>query len=154
MINKLVYSVTILVVFFLGTTFGQSAQLVISCADEQNDILLLLSKNGYNSSLTSNPLEAVKQAPMGSGVLILSDGYPFVSNTIDNEVFELAKQKKLKLYVEFSDNIPGVKGIGQVTASKLIREYGTVEVETDGGWALRLARPWAGRASWRGKLWR
>ena len=104
-----IFSVIAAFILFVGTVFGKSNQLVISCTDEQNDIVLLLSKNGYQFARYSSPLEAVKQADVEAGVLLLSDDYPFVPNKIDERVFELAKEKKLKLYIEFSDNIPGVK---------------------------------------------
>ena len=95
--------------FLICPAFGKSTQLVISCSDERNDLILLLSRNGYHFSRYPNPLEAVKQTPAGGGLLILSDGYPFDKNEIDEGVFNIAKERKIKLYVEFSDNIPGVK---------------------------------------------
>jgi hypothetical protein len=99
----------------LGTTLAKSSQLVLSCNDEQNDIVQLLSKNGYQFDRYSNPLEAVKHATTGSGVLILADYYPLVTSKIEDEVFELANEKKIKLYIEYSENIKGVnKAAGTV----------------------------------------
>lgn len=128
MISKFKFSIIVLVTFFLGTAFGQSSHLIISCDDEQNDIVLLLSKNGYQFVRYSNPMEAVKQATVGAGMLILSDNYPFVTNKIDEQVFEIAKQKKLKLYVEFSDNIPDVKKASGTIKTEFERAIVTSEV--------------------------
>ena len=106
---KFIFSGIILITSLSGNATGKPSNLIISCSDEQNDLILLLSKNGYQFTRYPNPLEAVTQAAHGTGVLILADDYPFVTNKIDTKVFELAKEKDLKLYVEFSDDIPGVK---------------------------------------------
>lgn len=123
-----IFSVIAVAILFVGTVLGNSNQLVISCTDEQNDIVLLLSKNGYQFDRYSNPLEAVKQADMEAGVLLLSNDYPFVSNKIDERVFELAKEKKLKLYIEFSDNIPGVKKVTGTLKTEFERAIVTSDV--------------------------
>ncbi len=106
---KFIFSMIILITALSGNAFVKSNGLIISCSDEQNDLILLLSKNGYQFTRYPNPVEAVKQAARGTGVLILADNYPFVTNKIDSKVFELAREKALRLYLEFSDGIPGVK---------------------------------------------
>ena len=128
MVNKFNFAVILLVICFLDTAFGKSAQLVISCADKQNDLVLLLSKNGVQFSLYTNPMEAAKRAVPGAGMVILADDYPYVPNKIDAVVFELAKEKKLKLYVEFSDNIPGVNKSGGTIKTVFERAVVTSEV--------------------------
>jgi hypothetical protein len=125
---KFSFLVIVLIVFYICTALGQSNQLVISCAGDQNDIVLLLSKNGYKFSRFSNPMEAVKQANSGAGILILADGYPWVENKIDADVFSLAKEKNLNLYVEFSDYIPGIEKANGNIKTEFERAIVTSEV--------------------------
>src|SRR5690606_8554659 len=54
-------------------------------------------------------LEAVREAPEGAGVLLLADGYPDQPLPVPAEVFEIAADKDLKLYLEYpADGVAGL----------------------------------------------
>jgi hypothetical protein len=47
------------------------------------------------------PEEAVGHSSPGSGVLILAEGYPDKPTKLSIATFQMAAEKKLRLYVEF-----------------------------------------------------
>jgi len=48
-------------------------------------------------------------APEGSGVMILADGYPEMTTVVDSLLFERAKEKRLRLYIEYPSFLPGIE---------------------------------------------
>jgi len=83
-----------------------SHPLTLSCS-EDNDLFTTLKANNIQCSRFTTPSEAVANAPIGSGVLILADGYPGKTTMMDQSVYQEALKKKLRLYVEYPSCIPG-----------------------------------------------
>ena len=62
MLNKFNFSVIVLVTFLLGIAFRKPDQLVISCSDKQNDIVLLVAwstHTGWTQSTIVSTLEMI-----------------------------------------------------------------------------------------------
>jgi hypothetical protein len=80
---------------------------VLSCPAE-NDLYRVLQDNGITARRFETPAAAVAAAPEGSGVLILAAGYPAEPTAIHDAVYQAAKRKRLRLYVEFPERLPGL----------------------------------------------
>lgn len=83
------------------------ARLYFSCSPE-NDLYRVLGASGVSRARYATPGEAVNQAPRGSGVLVLAEGYPAKTTQLERSVFDEAARKSLRLYVEFPASVPGV----------------------------------------------
>jgi hypothetical protein len=81
--------------------------LVFRCAPD-NDLYRVLAASGARYARYDSPADAVAGAPRGAGVLILADGYPEQTTALSAAVFEQAAKKKLRLYVEYPSELPGL----------------------------------------------
>ncbi len=103
--------------------FCAAAGLTFSCG-EDSDIYQLVKATGHETSRFDTPSEAIAKAPEGSGVLVLAGDYPQTPTPITEADYRLAAEKKLRLYVEFPETVPGIEmGSPQLTA---IGPYGSV----------------------------
>jgi hypothetical protein len=82
--------------------------LTFSCAAD-NDLYQSIAAGGARPARFDTPAGAVDDAPRGSAVLLLADGYPGRRNGVDPAVFARAKAKGLKVYVEYPESVPGVE---------------------------------------------
>jgi len=82
---------------------------IILCCKENNDLYLTLKENKIPYLHYHTPAEAIENAIEGSGVMILADNYPEHTTEIDASLFEKAKSKNLRLYIEYPSYIPGVE---------------------------------------------
>lgn len=101
-----------LIVPFIIIVQGCAAEsrntISLSCK-EDNDLYLTLIENKVACNRYTTPAEAINSAAEGSAVLILADGYPEKTTVTDTLLFEKARDKKLRLYVEYPSYIPGVE---------------------------------------------
>ena len=81
---------------------------LILCCKEDNDLYVTLKKNNVACQRYQTPTEAIDKANNGSGVMILADDYPAQTTKMDASLFEKAKQKNLRLYVEYPSALPGM----------------------------------------------
>jgi hypothetical protein len=98
---------------------------LVFCCSAANDLYKLLASSGNAFPRYDAPDEAVAQAALGSGVLVLAEGYPEKAAQIAPEVFLKAGEKKLRLYVEFPSFVPGLQigepqGIAKGRTSNLL----------------------------------
>ena len=70
--------------------------MTFACAPE-NDLFKLCD----GAKRFDTPAAAIDAAPEASGVLILADGYPQQRASVPADLLERAKQKKLRLYIEY-----------------------------------------------------
>jgi len=95
------------------------AFIFISCKDNINDKLLFVCNEDndlYNSLIDSDEYhrfssadKAVEMAAPGSGILVLADNYPDQKVILSEDFFDHIKNKKLRVYIEFPDSLPGIK---------------------------------------------
>jgi len=81
--------------------------LMLVCARE-NDLYQVLVDNRIPCVNCHSPLMAVQRALPGAGVLVLVDSYPERGWAISDEVLALAREKRIRMYVEFPSALPGV----------------------------------------------
>ena len=84
------------------------AKLYLRCQPD-NDLYQVLVKNKVPCSRFDTPEQAVREAPEGAGVLVLADEYPKTPTPLKADVFEHARDKKLRLYVEYPSFVPTLK---------------------------------------------
>ena len=104
------------------TPCGRSPFL-LSCSPE-NDLYRVLLDNGIETHCCATPAAAVDAAAAGDCVLILADGYPQRTTVIEAPVLEAAREKRLRLYVEFPSYLPDTE-VGEITYVRT-GEYGAV----------------------------
>lgn len=79
----------------------------VSCPSN-NDLFRLMESAGFHVNRHDEPSQAISAATSNSPVLLLAGSYPEKLLTIREESFAEARSKGLRLYVEFSDSIPGL----------------------------------------------
>jgi hypothetical protein len=82
--------------------------VLVCCCSPDNDLCQVLKLNGIKCSRYDTPNEAIHNATDGGGVLLLSDDYPAKTLILPDELFDLAEKKRLRLYIEYPDWIPGL----------------------------------------------
>ena len=97
---------------------------LVRCAEKEGFTSYMVTPDKDFGQLVSEKTFLYKPSRMGEGVEIL--GLPEILRKWDiqkpEQVIDI-----LGLWGDASDNIPGVPGIGEKTASKLITQYGSVE---------------------------
>ena len=91
------------------------AERVFSCSPA-NNLYQMVARADPSARRYDSPLETVDRAADGAGVLILADGYPAKLTDVPAAVFDRARTRHLRLYVEFPRAVPGVK-LGDVRAA-------------------------------------
>jgi hypothetical protein len=98
----------ILLAALQGCSLGSRNVIFLSC-NENNDLYRTLKENGITCTRYDTPEEVVTNAPEGSGIMILADGYPENTNSIDSSLFNKARDKKLRVFIEYPSYLPGMK---------------------------------------------
>jgi hypothetical protein len=89
-----------------GTASQHEPAPLTFCCSAQNDLYGALGKARYPRFQTA--AAAIQQAAPGSAVLVLAEDYPARQTALDLGDFELARQKHLRLFVEYPAVVPGV----------------------------------------------
>ena len=91
-----------------STAAAAAPPALVLCCGQENDLFRVLRDNGIAVRCVESPALAVEDAPSGGGgKLILADDYPRSPVSISLGVFQKATEKKLRLYVEFPQSLPG-----------------------------------------------
>ncbi|MEX2592809.1 MAG: hypothetical protein WD426_08540 [Anditalea sp.] len=108
-LNNISYIFFAILFLVAGQGWASESQdiITLSCKAD-NDLYLTLKENKIASVRYNTPEEAISHAVEGSGVMILADGYPEKTTVMDASLFEKARHKNLKLYVEYPSYLPEV----------------------------------------------
>lgn len=90
--------------------------MILVCS-EFNDLCRVLQGSDYAFECCPDATSAVEQADDGDCVLLLSDTYPLPSLELDEALLQLARDKRLRLYVEYPNKLPGVE-LGEPKATE------------------------------------
>lgn len=104
--NRLVYRLLSFIVCLFVLTGCVDKPILYFCGSENNELYALLSAEGFNLKRFDSPELMIKRAESGSGAIILCDSYPERALDIAPEVYSLAKEKGMRLYVEFPKSLP------------------------------------------------
>ncbi len=99
---------------------AENRHTLVFCCVPENDLYKVAVSGGSEYPRFDRPIDAVRAAATGSGVLILADGYPQKTTPIDPALFDRAAKKKLRLYVEYPASLPNMD-VGQVRRTRLER---------------------------------
>ncbi len=88
-------------------SFKAKSEIVISSSG-QNDLIDIFKLNGISYKNYENPLLAVKNAKRNGSVLILSHSVNEGKTQVNADIYKIARNKNLKLYIETPDYVPGV----------------------------------------------
>jgi hypothetical protein len=80
----------------------------VLCCRPENDLRRVFTECGVASLRCDTAEEAVRNAGTGTGVLILADGYPTQTISVDRASLDLAAAKKLRVYIEYPGRFPGL----------------------------------------------
>ena len=79
----------------------------LSCKKD-NDLYITLQQNNIPCMRYDTPAEAINNAGKGTGVLVLADNYPEKTTVIPPSLYEKAREKNLRLYIEYPSYLPGI----------------------------------------------
>ena len=79
--------------------------LIFSCRVD-NDVYGALSRKRWRCGRFDHGDAAITNAPPGTGVLILADSYPNKKTDVGPAMWEVARQKKLRLFIEYPNAMP------------------------------------------------
>lgn len=120
------FSIILLAALMLSSC---SSKISIVCS-EDNDLYLTLKENKVKFGHFTSPLEALKKACDGSGILILADGYPGSLTAVDSSLYKEAQSRNIRLYVEYPSFIPG-RATGPARRTTLERVIVTTDTFRD-----------------------
>lgn len=102
-----------LIIYFLCSIFLFSksllaqSELVIVC-DTDCDLYTLLIENNIEVNRFISLDKAIENSADQAGVIVIASDYPNTPVAIDNELLKKAKNKKMRLYLEYVDSYPHV----------------------------------------------
>lgn len=109
-----------LFVFSLSKAQEKTTALYVA-GSNQNDMVKVLSAAKFKFSLSRLADEAIKKAKSNSAVLLFADGYPKQRVSISPLSIQTIRTKKLKVYIEFPQEIPGMALNAKLNYIKLER---------------------------------
>ena len=77
--------------------------------DVGNDLIKAFRQRGIRCETKQYLAELVRDAAPGSAVLILADKYPSKTTDLPTRFWAEAKQKRLRVYVEYPSSLPGIR---------------------------------------------
>ncbi|MBE0535440.1 MAG: beta-N-acetylhexosaminidase [Phycisphaerae bacterium] len=98
----------LLLVIMVGVIQAGPPDAVFLSCSLDNDLYQVLRLSGLAVHRFDRPAELVAAAPEGSGILVLADGYPETTTDVDPLVFTAAKNKRLRIYIEYPTYVPGM----------------------------------------------
>lgn len=104
--NRLVYRLLSFFVYLFVLTGCVDKPTLYFCGSESNELYELLSAEGFNLKRFDSPELMIERAEIGSGAIILCDTYPERALEITPDSYSLAKEKGMRLYIEFPKSLP------------------------------------------------
>ncbi len=87
----------------------ESMPTIVLVCSESNDLYQALIKTGVRAARFDSLAKAIDSCGEGRGLLILADGYPDERTEAREDDFQAAANKRLRLYVEFPSQLPGIE---------------------------------------------
>lgn len=87
---------------------GKTLDLTL-CCEPGNDLYRVIVHSGYEVRRVETAAQAVDRSPPGSAVLFLADRYPDHPIAVDAAVLDRARDRRLRVYIEYPSTIPGME---------------------------------------------
>lgn len=110
----------LLSLFLVLTSWSQRSAVVFSGA-VTNDLYTLLQKQGFQLLHQPDPEKAIQLASKGGSVFIVADQYPAQKVQLSETAQQLAKKKKLSVYIEYPSALAGLTFTGDTLHTQLER---------------------------------
>src|SRR5512137_810884 len=81
---------------------------IILCASEGNDVAAAFEARGYKVRVSPHISEILVRVSRGSGVILCADGFPAADFRITAEMLEIAREKNLRLLIEYPRSVAGL----------------------------------------------
>jgi hypothetical protein len=103
-----IISISIFMMTTICFSNNNKAKLIFVCSEDNDLYSAIIESHGeYQRILSAN--KAVEMAEPGSGILILADHYPNKKVEFPEKKFKQIREKKLRIYIEFPENLPDLK---------------------------------------------
>lgn len=96
------------IVYLMVSVNAQASPLVFVCAEE-NDLFQIVARTTKDLTRVNTIDDALAAGKDGTALLILADGYPQQTTTIPQDFWKNAQQKRLRVYVEYPNQLPGLE---------------------------------------------
>ncbi len=103
--QRILLSVFLFCIYIYSEETTQTLHFVCKAG---NDLFRAVKAGGTPCIRYDTVGTALKKTPAGEGVLILSGGYPLTPTDVPAVLFDRAKEKKLRLFVEYPASLPGL----------------------------------------------
>lgn len=100
--------IAILVLISISLFNTKNDKLIFVCSEDNDLYSTIVNSNGEYPRVASAD-EALEMAAPGSGILILADNYPDQKVFLPEDFYDKVEKKKLRVYIEFPDSLPGMK---------------------------------------------
>lgn len=102
------FQIAIITLLSISCSNDPNDKIIFVC-NEDNDLYRAMVESKGKFQRFSSADKAIDAAEEESGILFLADNYPAEKVVLPDELFEKAESKNVKLYIEFPDNLPGIK---------------------------------------------
>ncbi|MDN3688830.1 hypothetical protein [Cyclobacterium jeungdonense] len=111
-----------LLLFFLVLNGSYSfGQVIYVVGSPDTDLVGWLSGEGFELEFYPDPEAAMEGIPPEATLLLLADQYPSSRVQLPEEFFQVMNDKHIRYYLEYPEDIPGLKSQGQVMQTRLER---------------------------------
>ncbi len=84
---------------------NKSAKIAF-CCKESNDLLKVFNNCGYSAKNDTDLKKLISEMDNDSAILVLCDSYPIQNPKFSEDILDLAKEKNIRLYVEYENGTP------------------------------------------------
>ncbi len=113
------FSVLVLCTLIISGKSNKSAnnnKISVYC-NEDNDLYQLLKSNGHNCLLYGDIENALEHCQENEVLLVLAKDYPAEKTIIPDNFYKIAREKNLKIYIEFPDRLES-RNTGKIKPTK------------------------------------
>jgi hypothetical protein len=98
----------ILVFSLLNWQCVERGKTIHYVGSDSSDLVVWLAGEDFQMVSHENPITAAERAITGAVLFVLASAYPESPTVVTPEFYDIVREKKLKLYVEYPDFVPGI----------------------------------------------
>ncbi len=104
-----------------GLSLNAQDSAISIVANGQNDLVEVFKLNNIEYKLFESLSQALADVPDGTGIIVTASGYPEQKVRLAAQDLSTASTRNIRLYIEYSDSLPGIPTLDQVIHTKLER---------------------------------
>ncbi|MGV3641911.1 MAG: hypothetical protein ACO1NZ_15405, partial [Adhaeribacter sp.] len=94
--------------FILQVAAAPKKPAILFAGAASNDLYRVLEKEKLPLQRFDTPAAAIRAARKGDALFVVADGYPQVRTQVSGDLLRQAGKKKLRLYIEYPEALPGL----------------------------------------------